>query len=364
LWQLDQKPSMQGRDMHKLEELLTSADYHLHALDLVSGECEFLLIDKVTARKSAFMDHRLQAGQQEPIRASLKLVEERIADIPAFEKTGTINYIFHTAFCCSTLISKCLDIQGICTALREPAVFMQMANYKRVGNPYFTDTQRQQLLLNTVLYLLAKSSGPGESTVIKPTNAANNLVMEIVENKYTNAVILLYSKLEQFLVSIIKKGEEGRAFVRRLFNVMRMDSERSNSLPLEALSQLTDLQIAAFVWYLQMDAYQKVLDEYPSINIRTLDCDVFLADPLKTLTQICQLFGLKVNVQVLKEIVTGPAFTKYSKNAAQAYDAKMRETENTNIIAQHRETINGIIAWSDRIRPEGPISLPLPRFLS
>jgi len=349
--------------MPSLEELATRAEYYLHALDLVSGECEFLQLDKAASRHSTFMDHRLRTGTQVPIRTSLDLIEKRFASMPISSDCRPINYIFHTAFCCSTLISRCLDIQGICYALREPAVFMQMANYKRMSNPYFIDIQRQQTLFNTVLYLLAKSSGQGETTLIKPTNAANNLVMEIVQNKYTHGVLLLYSNLEEFLVSIIKKGEEGRAFVRRLFNVIRRDSERSNSLALDSLSQLTDLQVAAFVWYLQLDTYLQVLDRYPSANIRTLDCDVFLADPLGTLNKLCELFGLQVKMEMLAEIVAGPVLRKYSKNGAQDYDASIRETENARIAAQYRETIDGIIAWSDRIRPEGAVPLPLPRSL-
>jgi len=349
--------------MPSLEELATRAEYYLHALDLASGECEFLRLDKAASRHSTFMDHRLQAGAQEPIRTSLDLIEKHIVSMSVSPDFRPINYIFHTAFCCSTLISRCLDIQGICYALREPAVFMQMANYKRVGNPYLLDIHKQQALLNTVLYLLAKSSGQGETTLIKPTNAANNLVVEVVQNKHTHGILLLYSSLEQFLVSIIKKGEEGRAFVRRLFNVIRMDSERSNSLTLDSLSQLTDLQIAAFVWYQQLDAYLRVLDRYPSANIRTLDCDVFLVDPLNTLTKLCELFDVKVKKQILEEIVTGPVLRKFSKNGVHDYDASLREIENARIIVQYRETITGIIAWSDRIRPEGPVPLPLPRSL-
>lgn len=349
--------------MPSLDELVTQSEYYLNTLDLARGECEFLLLDKAAVRHSNFMDHRLQVGTQEPIRTSLDLIEKRIASIPVSTHPGPINYIFHTAFCCSTLISRCLDIQGICSALREPAVFMQMANYKRAGDPCFLDVHRQQALLDTVLFLLAKSTGPGETTLVKPTNAANNLIVEVLQNKHSHGILLLYSSLGRFLVSIIKKGEEGRAFIRRLFNVIRMDSERSNSLPLDSLSQLTDLQIAALVWYLQMDAYQKVLDKYTGANIRTLDCDMFLADPLITLTKLCELFDINVNMQILEEIVTGPVLSKYSKNGVRDYDASVRETEHARIVAQYRETIDGIIAWSDHIRPEGPVPLPLPRSL-
>jgi len=345
------------------EDLVTRAEYHLHALDLENGECEFLLIDKEAARKSTFMDIRLLSSGQDTFRTSLELMEKHIASMPASSKSRPINYIFHTAFCCSTLISRCLDIQGICYAMREPAVFMQMANYKRVGNPYFLDIQRQQTLLNMVLYLLTKVSRQDETTLIKPTNAANNLVAEVIQNKRTHGILLLYSSLEQFLVSIIKKGEEGRAFVRRLFNVIRMDSERSSSLSLESLSQLTDLQMAAFVWYLQVDAYLKIIDKYPNANIKTLDCDVFLSKPVNTLTKLCELFDMKIERQHIENIIAGSVFSKYSKNSSQDYDASIRESENRLIAAQFRESIDGIIAWSGRIRPEGPVLLSLPQSL-
>jgi len=345
------------------EELATQAEYYLNALDLASEEYEFLRLDREAYQRSVFMDHRIRSGTQEPVRASLDSIQKLVARLPLAPAIKPINYIFHTAFCCSTLISRCLAIEGICNVLREPSVLMQMANYKRVGNPYFLDAGRQQTLLNTVLFLLTKTAGEGETTLIKPTNAANNLAVEIVRHKRTHCVLLLYSNLEQFLVSIIKKGEEGRAFVRKLFNVIRMDSERTSALSMESLSQLTDLQIAAFAWYLQIDTYLKLIDSYPSANLRTLDCDAFLADPVGTLRKLCDYFGMTVKTRILEDIVMGPVFRKYSKNDVQNYDASVRAAENARIAEQYRTTINGILAWSDHIRPEGPVLLPLPRAL-
>jgi len=50
--------------------------------------------------------------------------------------------------------------------------------------------------------------------------------------------------------------------VRKLFNVIRVDSERTRTLSPDSLFQLTDLQVAAFVWYLQVDTYLRLLDHF------------------------------------------------------------------------------------------------------
>ncbi|MGH8403300.1 MAG: hypothetical protein ACRESO_07870, partial [Gammaproteobacteria bacterium] len=119
------------------EELATQPEYYLHALDLAGGQCEFLKLDKQAYRRSVFMDHRVRSETQDAARAPLAVMEKMARDVQAASQPGPINYIFHTAFCCSTLISRCLDIEGACYALREPSVFMHLANYNRDGIAFF-----------------------------------------------------------------------------------------------------------------------------------------------------------------------------------------------------------------------------------
>lgn len=345
------------------EDLLVRPEYYLHSVDLDAGECHFSMLDDDAYRRSSFMDHRVQAQTGITARASLTVMERLVAESRLASRSEPIGYIFHTAFCCSTLISRCLDIDGTSHALREPAVLMQMANYRRTANPYFTDSSRWQELLRTVLFLLAKPHRSGEVVVIKPTNAANLLAGDIIRTPRSRGILLLYSSLEQFLVSIIKKGEEGRTFIRKLFNVIRMDSDRTNILPLEALVRLTDLQIAAFVWYLQMDTYLKLLAEFPNAGIRTLDCEAFLAAPVATLARLCTLFEIGVTTENLERIIAGPNFTKNSKNGRQNYDVAMRKSEYELLGREHRSVLDSVLAWSGDIRPEGPITLPLERGL-
>lgn len=343
--------------------LASRPEYYLNDLNLDTGEYGFLRLNKDAYRRSAFMDHRIKTADGDVLRVPLAEMQQAIDELETGVRQTPINYILHSAFCCSTLIARCLDIEGFCCALREPAVLMQLANYKRVGNRFRSDGADWHRLLDAVLFLLAKSRANGEAVLIKPTNAANNLAADVLQHPRTGGVVLLYSSLEQFLVSIIKKGEAGRAFVRRLFNVIRRDSERTRSLPVESLAQLTDMQTAAFVWYLQIDAYLKLLAAFPDATIRTLDCDAFLTSPLTTLVKLCHLFEMRVEKTTLEAIVAGPGFTRHSKDDSRDYDSSARTSEYEQIVREHRVTLDGILAWSEGLRPEGPIKIPLARAL-
>lgn len=343
--------------------LASQPEYFLNEVNLDAGTCGFLRLNRDAYRRSAFMDHRVKTESEEILSAPLTSVQHAIGELGTNDALSPINYILHTAFCCSTLISRCLGIEGACWALREPMVLMQMANYKRAGDRYHYGDADWRRLFDSVLFLLAKSRVNNEAVVIKPTNAANNLAADLVKHPRTGGVLLLHSSLEQFLVSIVKKGEAGRAFVRRLFNVIREDSTRTGSLPPAALMQLTDLQIAAFVWYQQMDVYLQLLARFPQANIRTLDCEVFLAQPETTLVKLCELFGIHADAESSRQVVAGPIFRKYSKNDMQDYDLALRQNEHTEVMQQHGIEIAGILSWSAGIRPEGPLHLPLPRAL-
>ncbi|MFI4921447.1 MAG: hypothetical protein ACHQAZ_07385, partial [Gammaproteobacteria bacterium] len=289
------------------EELASRREYFLYGIDMPRRECEFLHLDPGAYRDSAFLDHRLKSDNRESFRTPLDGMTRLLAGSAASSRP--INYIFHTSFCCSTLISRCLDMQGACCGLREPAVLMQVANEKRIAG---SDAGWPQTL-DTTLGLLSKCRAPGEAMVMKPTNAANNLAEDVLGMPQTGGVLLLHSNLRYFLVSILKKGEKGRAFVRMLFGVIRVDSERTRSLDPEALSRLTDLQIAAFTWYAQMDSYLRLLERFPARRIATLDCDAFLADPLTTLAKLSELFSIEASREELQQVVTGSLFTKSSK---------------------------------------------------
>ncbi len=344
------------------EEILRP-DLYLNQIDLDQSLMGFAHINVAQFRRAAFIDARLQAieGSQQQylhFQAASELKEKLQT-----KKQKQINYIFHSAFCCSTLLSKCMDVEGVCMTLKEPSVIMQLANYKRTGHPSLASRAALMSLIELTVFYLSSAGNINERIIIKPTNAANNIAGEIMESASTGSILLLYSGLERFLVSVIKKGEECRAFVRKLFNIIKNDSDRMRDIMPGALVQMTDLQIAALVWNLQIDQYLYLLKRYPQANIRTLDCDVFLESPAEVLQQLYGHFACDVRAGTAREVAAGPVFSRYSKNQDKSYSPELRESEYAGIRNIHRKEIDLILSWSDQVRPDGAVKLPLPRAL-
>lgn len=342
-------------------DTLDSSDF-LERVNLDNGTLEFARVDLAQFRSANFLDERLerQAGARKSlsIQDAMRIVSKARADHGGRRR---INHIFHTAFCCSTLISRCLDIPGRSRSLREPSVVLQLANYKRGNHPLARDRGKFTSLIDTVIACLTLTGDGGEYVALKATNAANNIAVEMSACESTGNILLLYSGLQRFLVSVIGKGEGCRAYVRRLFNLTRGDSPQVSGLPLETCMQMTDLQLAAFVWHMQLDQYLGLLETPARRAIRTLDCDAFLEAPALTLTRLATHFGYDIAPQIFEDIVSGSAFKRYSKNPDRAYNNAVRDELSQDILREHGEEVQRIIEWSAQIRAEGPLHLPLPQ---
>lgn len=339
------------------KELLTEIDLHLNGLDLERQQLEFLRMDAEAYRASTFLDHRIRTASQQPVSVSIPALMPLLGVAEAAKSF----YIFHTSFCCSTLLARCMDVHGVTMALKEPLVLMQLANEKRLGRDVAMGTDAWRRLVRLVLWALARPGRQARGVVIKPTNAANNLVEDIAGDPGTSGMVFLYSSLERFLASVIRKGEPCRIFVRKMFNILMMDSERLRNWPPAQLLGMTDLQVAALVWHLQMDHYMQMLQKYPDANIHTLDCDSFLEKPAETLAALFGYLGESLPAGVIQQIVESDIFRSNAKNDVQEYDSAMREDEFQRVKGDYRGTLEAVVSWSWELRPEGPLQLPLPR---
>src|SRR5262245_28901211 len=87
-------------------------------LDLAQNKLAFVLTDRETVAEQPFLESERWNTRELPHR-SVDLRE--IATTEVYEPPR-IDFIWHTAFCCSTLISRALDRPGHNIALREPSV--------------------------------------------------------------------------------------------------------------------------------------------------------------------------------------------------------------------------------------------------
>jgi len=313
-----------------------------------------------------FFDHQPQSNHTTPSCSPADSLKCSFAfrDLPPPEP-GNVpgNYIFHTAFCCSTLLASVLDRPGKVLALKEPGVLMTLANLQRTSSK--TDTRAAQVQQNSRLenlqqisfQLLSRRFEPEEKILLQPTNAANNLLEPVLRSGAR--VLLLYSDLSSFLISIIKKDEACRYFVRHLLNILRLDRPDIDAWTDRQRMLLTDLQVAALVWSIQIDHFERCLLAAPRDQIRSLNTDTFLDNHYKTLHGLNDFFQCGYQETDIALLMDSTRFKQHSKYSDQDYDNNVRLAERNRVEKQHGDAISVTLDWTRRLRENYlPDSLP------
>ncbi len=324
----------------------------LRSIDADGGSCEFLQVDRMTLARIPFHDHRLV------VEGRSRLSAAEAAALARAQQRPHLNYIFHTAFCGSTLLARGLDIPGRVFSIREPEVLMDLANHLRMGRSGMADVGPRRETLELAARLLAAGAEPGEQVVVKPTNAVNNLIGDVLALPSTHATLLLYSDLRSFLVSVIKKGERCRAFVRQLFNVLMLDTRAFAGIPERQRLLFTDLQVAAIVWYVQMRNYLAVIEASRDARIRTLDSARFFAAPRETLPRVAEFFRLELDASQVETILASGVFERDSKDPDIAYDSRVRRDESARVESAYADALDTIIDWAGELQRQMQVTIP------
>jgi hypothetical protein len=92
------------------------------------------------------------------------------------ERAGPLHFIFHTAFCCSTLLTRALDIPGVSMGIKEPGVLTHFAYDSALGR----QPPGAIAALSVTLDLLSRPLSPGETQIIKPSTPGNHLMPQML----------------------------------------------------------------------------------------------------------------------------------------------------------------------------------------
>ncbi len=139
-------------------------------LDLASSKVTFVLADRETLTAQAFLEEDRWNTHALP-HADIDLEDLIAAAASAPSTKPKVNFIWHTAFCCLTLLSQVLDFPGRNFSLREPSILMALAVAKRAGQT--APGKRHVWLPQAVFQLLDQPFQPGAKVTVKPANAAN-----------------------------------------------------------------------------------------------------------------------------------------------------------------------------------------------
>ncbi|MHA6288248.1 hypothetical protein [Maricaulis sp. CAU 1757] len=312
------------------------------AIDAQRQRVRLTQTSRAALRDTPFLDERWD-------RSGLATRETGLAELPTDAGGAAPRFIWHTAFCCSTLLARCLDKPGINLALKEPAALMEVANVKRREGAAVSDRW-----LSALVAQMGQAAADEAHVTLKPTNTVNNLIADAARLFPDARHIVLTSSLKAFLVSIAKKGEAGRSFARRLFTIFAMDGHAVARMDPRQLMQMSDLQIAAIVWHMQVAAMADAVTQGPAHAFAWLDGDDFVKRPAEALGAVDEFFGLGLGAEHVGATVSGPILRRDSKDGKAAYGAGRRRKEAEQTAAALGPELDAIIEWSYGLFPTAP----------
>lgn len=323
-----------------LNDVVLDPEWLPHTYDVDGTHLTFVLVPRDARGELMFLSDEHFAGNF------------RKLTYPASAVTGAIqaasrapmHFIFHTSFCCSTLLAKALEVPGVSSALKEPDVLINLANRLIRSN----DSGNQKRL-DLVLRLLERSTGSGETIIVKPTNFANRLMDPVLTQRPDSRAILLYSDLDTFLRSLLKRGIWGRINGRKLYNQIGRWSPLLFGYNSEEILELTDLQIAALGWLMQIHHFNAMAKMFGPQRVMVLDAARLLAEPATVLQDTQHFFQLKLQSEDIESIIHGPVFSTHSKFGQRAYDARSREEESKAVSDAHAEELAIVRQWIDAV---------------
>ncbi|HTK80280.1 MAG TPA: hypothetical protein VL286_07540 [Rhizomicrobium sp.] len=336
-------------------EILAQPEWFPAEYDIAARRLRFVHCSREVIAKETFL------GEGKWDYSALPQVEfvERalIEQFPATHSKPRINFIWHTGFCCSTLIARLLDVPGKTLLIKEPGILLLLADAKRqnaIGPGKAFSPRFAELLF----YLLGRPFVSGEQVAIKPTNSCNYILRDAIsltEGKH----LFLYSDCRSFLVSIAKKSEYGRQYARKLYVGIVGDGNAQARWPIADVFEMTDLQIASIVWHMQIAEFQRSWPMLAPGQAKSLDCDAFLADPLETLVKIDEFLGLGLGRDRLAGRLASSVFSQHSKAGAMAYSNEDRLADHARIAAELKLVLDEIVPRSYELCKTTPRGMPV-----
>ena len=336
--------------MNRFRRLFSSPEFYPVRLDFVRRTVDFVRMTPETYRSSSFLDQRTQQADDGLFSAGL---DELLAyHAEEGRRASGVRYILHTAFCCSTLLARCMEALGSCHVLKEPHALTQLAAGRpggpapNPGSAGVLSSEEWGHVLELVLALLARTYRPGEAVLIKVNDRCNALGQTLLERDAESKALFAYTGLRSFLLSVLK-DEGRRQWLRRNRLPLIRDEMLSHAgLAPVAVERLTDAEGAACLWLQRAYAYHRLRREFTPRRAPAVNSGALPDRPLPTLRRAARALDVEADAGALSAVVRGDTLRRYSKDPHMAYDARTREREMSELEARFGAEADAGVAWA------------------
>ena len=327
-------------------ELALNPEWIPHAFE-EDTDLDFVLVPRASRSNLVFLTDGQMRGAYAKTKAPVTAVKNEASVL----KDAPLHFVFHSSFCCSTLLARAVEKKGTSASLSEPNILVNLAEQMIAGQ----SGTRERLEL--ALQLLGRPFEPGETMIIKPSSFANRLAEPILRLRTQSRGVLLYSDAKTFLASVVRRGLLGRINARKLYVNLRSWSALDFGFSESEIFEQTDLQIAALSWLMQMAHFDRLFTTFGADRLIILDAADLLANPVTELERVQSFFGLGFRHEEVEAIVSGPVFSRHSKDRGRDYGQKAREEDHNALLKAHSDELEMVLKWLSAVA--GHLGVPM-----
>lgn len=304
---------------------------------------KFLVAEESMLEQSPFIDIRFEPLAQAQFWVNTRELFslEGLHDIPRPQPV----FIFHHAFVCSTLLARCLSQIDAFFSLKEPWILRRMADYKRSQGNKISSPQWREMFCKYV-QLLCRNFRTGKIPVIKATNVANNLMVDVLDHMPGRGILYLYSDLESFLISNLKKASDTQQKMPSLAQGFLGDADFLQKYPqMSDPSRFSFLQVCALTWLVNLYNFKDSLKQHENAQVKTLDSQDFLDDLPGTLGSLSHFFGHAPDPTEVQRMMDPKIIRTNAKDQSKPYGNEQRQIEMNQIRSRYGQELENAMAW-------------------
>ena len=191
----------------------------------------------------------------------------------------------------------------------------------------------------------------------KPSNIFNGLAMGALHLRPAAKAVLLYSPIEEFLLSVARKGMWCRLWARELLESLLVDGLVDLGFEPRDFLRQTDLQAAAVGWLAQHALFQRIARHYGESRIATLDSETLTRDPGASVAKTAAHFTLRE--QESARYAEHPAVARNSKSG-EAFARGERQLDQARAREVYGDEIDKVAEWIRVVGERRGIAMDLP----
>lgn len=332
------------------EKVFVSPELYLRSFDIAADSMTFTPMSVESYRSTSFLDARIQRAQPMDAKVAMRAFIASFDNVRPEPKP--LGFIFHTAFCCSTLLSRCLQELGNTLVLREPEPL------RALSEGWFNSVESRELRkMREILGVMLSRRFGDEAVVVKATSQCNAIMPELLDMHVGTRAVFLYSDLGESIASFLKNPErrrEAREFLISMRHVLPWD------LSLEDCQRLIDASVVALLWVLQVGRYCELASGRYGDRLIALNCNNLLRDPAGILSRVAKHLEIEAAPSEIEAAVSGSAFTLHAKERDATFGLDDRRADMRRLHETNDAEIRFASAWVKTLPLWESIPNPLP----